>query len=357
MGSARRGVDSSKQPGGMVGPSGPQPPNLAHHHPMNSTAANHSPNSINTQGSNRPALDRAHTFPTPPTSASGTVTGMNNQWSSYESANGSMANSVPNSQYEHHPHSTPATPATTPPGSSLPSLGAYDNSRSLYGSNSQHSQYASHPGSRNGTLQSNGYTKQEMGPPGSVGPVIKSDTDHVDQKLGSYIPSSAHDHNGDEEADHDHDGDYPADTKYSYDAHRNSYSSLNGHTSSGQMGSLPNTSPSMWPGSYQSARAPPSSSLYNPTSDTRGVLSNGHTNSDAHIAGAYAPTSMNGLPSNKRGRDDDDSYSRGHDDVDAMKRRKMSRESATGSALPNGTYDNRQMNRPKAAMTPRMNQR
>ncbi len=172
----RRRLDSSK-PGGMVGPTGPQPPNLTHHHTMNSSVGGQQPNSLATHaGAGRPTLDRAHTFPTPPTSASGTVaSGMGSQWSTYGSA-GSDMNSGQVQQFEHHPHSTPATPATTPPGANLPSMQPYqshqqnyDTSRPMYSAaTSQQSMYASQlPNqsmARNGSLQSNGYNK-DMGPP------------------------------------------------------------------------------------------------------------------------------------------------------------------------------------------------
>ena len=333
----RRRLDNTKQPGGMVGPSGPQPPNLTHHHTMNSNVVSQQPNSIaNQPSSGRPSLDRAHTFPTPPTSASGTVTGMGNQWNSYESGSGSISNGVAGS-FEHHPHSTPATPASTPPGSSLPGLQQsyqgnqhFENTRPMYPA-TQQPQYAAQQNMQNqtigraGSLQSNTYSKQEMGPPATLAST-KSESDHSDQKLATYM-SNNHD-NGHEEADHDQDSEYGQDHKYGYDAHRASYPGMNGHNSLNQ---------SVWP-NYQSPRAPPSSNLYNPTSDTRGALPNGNVE---HITGPYAPTQLNGVPpSNKRSREDDD-YSRQSDDIDALKRRKMSRE---GAGLTNGSYDNRSKN-------------
>lgn len=372
----RRRLDSSKQPGGMVGPPGPQPPNLTHHHTMNSSVAAQPANPMtNPPNSGRPGLDRAHTFPTPPTSASGTVTGMNNQWGSYESAGSSMGNGVQGSQYEHHPHSTPATPASTPPGSTLPSLQPYqgnqnyDNPRSMYPTNNaQQPHYGSQPTLQNpamaraSTLPSNTYPKQEMGPPGALGSAAKPESEHGDQKLGSYIPSNANDHSTvDDEADHDPDTEYAQDHKY-YDTHRSSYNGINGHQNgSGQMNPLTTTtSQPMWPQGYQTPRAPPSSNLYNPTSDTRGALPNGSVTPDGHIPGAYAPTQMNGLPtSGKRSREDDDTYSRGHsEDIEAMKRRKMSRDGVNSSGMTNGTFeDGRQINRAKGSVPPRTNRR
>ena len=366
----RRRLDNNKQPGGMVGPPGPQPP-LTHHHTMNSAVASQQPNSIATQSpSARPGLDRAHTFPTPPTSASGTVTGMGNHWSSYESGSSGMPAAVPNSQFEHHPHSTPATPASTPPGSSLPSLQpyqgnqSYDTSRPIYaGTAPQQPQYTnqglpSQAIGRTGSLQSNAYGKQDMGPPNTLSSNAKSENEHSDQKLASYMSGGANDHStGEEESEHDHETDYGSEQKYSYDHQRSQYSSLNGHHTTGnQVNPLSGTaSQSMWAGGYQASRAPPSSNLYNPTSDTRGALSNGNVAPDGHITGAYAPTQLNGLTSNKRSRDDDDSYSRNNiDDMDALKRRKMSRDGTAPGALANSSYDDtRQINRTKANATPR----
>ena len=369
----RRRLDTTKQqPGGMVGPSGPQPPNLTHHHTMNSSVTSQQSNSIASQpSSGRPGLDRAHTFPTPPTSASGTVTGMGNQWNSYDSASGSMSGGVSNSQFEHHPHSTPATPASTPPGSSLPSLQpyqsnqAYDTTRSVYSATTpQQSQFTNQQNLANQAMGRNTYAKQEMGPPHALGSVSKSESEHGDQKLASYIPGGANDQGtGDDEADHDQDSEFAQDHKYGYDTQRAQYNGLNGQqATSGQINPLSTTAnQTIWAaGTYHPPRAPPSSNLYNPTSDTRGALPNGNVATDGHITGAYAPTQLNGVSSShKRSRDDDDPYSRGQsDDIEAMKRRKVSRDNVTTSGLANSPFDDaRQINRSKSSVTPRSNRR
>ena len=366
----RRRLDSSK-PGGMVGPTGPQPPNLTHHHTMNSSVGSQQPSSLATHpGAGRPALDRAHTFPTPPTSASGTVTsGMGSQWSTYGSAGNDM-NSGQVQQYESHPHSTPATPATTPPGSNLPSMQpyqshqqSYDASRPMYSAaTSQQTMYASQlPNqsmTRNGSLQSNGYNK-DMGPP--LGSSAKSEGEH-DNKLASYIPHHDHGH-GDEEAEHEQDTDYAHDTKY-YDTQRAQFNgismSANGYQNgSGHVASQASAaSQPLWAAGHQTPpRAPPSSNLYNTTSDTRGALPNGNIASDGHVSGAYAPTQLNGTTSsNKRLRDDDDdAYSKPHsDDIDTLKRRKMGREGSS-AGLTNGSYEDssRLMNRAKSSASVR----
>lgn len=359
--------------GGMAGPPGPHSQNLTHHHTMSSAVGGQQSGSLASHaGMGRPALDRAHTFPTPPTSASGTVaSGIGSGWS-YDSAGSGMSGGGGGGQvqsFEHHPHSTPATPATTPPGSNLPSMQpyqthqqGYDASRPMYSAGaSQQSMYASQqlPGQsmgRNGSIQSNGYAKQEMGPP-----INKTENEHgVEPKLASYIPSHEHGTNGggDEEAEHEQDAEYAHDHKgyASYDstqrgaqynamgmsAAANGYSNGSGHVTPQHSSAA---GQSLWATGHPTPpRAPPSSNLYNPTSDTRGALSNG----DGHVQGPYAPTAMNGAtpPSNKRLRGEDDHG----DDMDTLKRRKMGREgssSAAAAGMTNGAYDDRPMNRVK----------
>jgi protein SOK2 len=69
-------------------PTGSQPPTLTHHHSMGNpvvASISQPPHSIAPHpASGRPGLDRAHTFPTPPTSASSMTIGMGNTGSSYE---------------------------------------------------------------------------------------------------------------------------------------------------------------------------------------------------------------------------------------------------------------------------------
>ena len=278
-----------------------------------------------------------------------------------------MSGSVPGGQamgLESHPHSTPATPATTPPGSALPSLQPYQSQQPMYTSHTpSQAQYTSQqPGMvRSGSLQSNTYSKQEMGPPSNRVPGSRPESEHGDIKLEPYAHSQANNvsHSaGDEEAEHEQDSEYTHEGSQAYAPHRGSYSSYssasnlasyNGdtsHVSSGVNGSstvgggsgqgTPRTSQSQWATGYQTPpRAPPSSNLYNPTSDARGSLPNGNTSTETYVSGAYAPTQLNGLgSSNKRMREEDN-------DADALKRRKMT-ESSTFS----GSFDDtRPMNR------------
>lgn len=144
----------------MRNPQGPQPPSLTHHHSMsNPIGANipQPPHSIAPHpASGRPGLDRAHTFPTPPTSAS-SIMGMGNSGSSYEWG-GAPVSTMHNNQPLSidtglsNARSVPTTPATTPPGNSMPASmqqyptsQAYDSTRQIYTAPSQPSQYDSQP--------------------------------------------------------------------------------------------------------------------------------------------------------------------------------------------------------------------
>lgn len=143
----RRKQEQSQMRNGQPQPSGL--PSLQQHHPSmglpgpQPTLPSHS---IATPG--RPQLDRAHTFPTPPTSASSVMGGSMSssepfQWTQ-QGVNGpqgtnpmSVDTSLSNAR------SMPATPATTPPGPPLQGMQpypsssqSYDNSRSLYNTQS-----------------------------------------------------------------------------------------------------------------------------------------------------------------------------------------------------------------------------
>jgi protein SOK2 len=72
---------------------GTQPPTLTHHHSMGNPGASvqQPPHSIAPHpAAGRPGIERAHTFPTPPTSASG-VMAMGNSGSSYDYTSGQAA--------------------------------------------------------------------------------------------------------------------------------------------------------------------------------------------------------------------------------------------------------------------------
>lgn len=305
--------------------------------------------------SGRPGLDRAHTFPTPPTSASGNMTGMGSGQGSYDWTNGSMTGNVQSGQpmsMEHHPHSTPATPATTPPGSALPSLQPYQNQQIYAGQSAQQNQYQPQQQNlaRTGSISSGMYSKQEMGPPSRIAG-SRPESEHGDVKLDPYNQAQASEgvQTRDAEGEPEHDSDYPQGNAQAYGSHRGSfdaytaasnltsYSADNTHMASDVSGAgvnggsgraTPRTSQPQWTTGYQTPpRAPPSSNLYNPTSDARGTLTNGNTATDSYVTGPYAPTQMNGV---KRLRDDDD--------VDHLKRQKLNNAAANPSLI-NGSFD------------------
>ena len=145
-------VDRNRRPDQMQthqrylsGPAASQPPSLHHHHSMSNpigAAMSQPPHAIQPHpSSGRPGIDRAHTFPTPPTSAS-SIMGMGNQGSSYE-WNGSNVQNAQGGQPLSidtglsNTRSVPTTPASTPPGAvqqgmSYASGQSFDGSRPLY---------------------------------------------------------------------------------------------------------------------------------------------------------------------------------------------------------------------------------
>lgn len=382
----RRRLDTSKQQGGPVGTPGSQPPSLHHHHSMNSAVGSQQPHSIAPHpGAGRPGLDRAHTFPTPPTSASSTTVGMNNQGSSYDWGNQNMAGGVQSGQplmMENHPHSTPATPATTPPGTSMPSLQpyqshpSYENSRPMYSAAApQQSQYATQQSMARGTPLPSTY-KQDMGPPATRAPGSRADSEHGDAKADVYGQGNEQvGHGTNAEAEHEHDPEYSHNGNSTYTAHRDPYGTYGSGSIPGdhtQASSKVSGSPSQngsahgtphangtqqqWATGYHTP--PRTSNLYNPMSDARGTVPNGNSSTD-HYSSAplhpYAPTQQNGVaPSSKRVRDDDD-YSRPSsrsEDYDSLKRRKTGFEHAPNSIVT-GSYDSdiKSRNRPRNVAT------
>ena len=386
----RRKLDTSRQQGGPAGTPGAQPPSLHHHHSMNSAVGAQQPHSIAPQpAAGRPGLDRAHTFPTPPTSASSTTIGMNNQGSSYDWGAQSIAGGVQGGQpimMDNHPHSTPATPATTPPNASMPTLQpyqshpTYDSTRQMYSSANQQPQYATQTYSSKGTPLPSTY--KDMGPPATRGPGSRTDSEHGDSKADVYGQGNEQVGHGTKvEGEQEHDPDYSHANNGTYPTHRDSYNSYNSGSIHGDPVSAKiNGSPShqngsshgtphsasgaqqQWAAGYHTPpRVPPSSNLYNPMSDTRGALPNGNTSADHYSTPPmhpYAPTQQNGVaPSSKRLREEDD-YSRPSsrsEDVDSMKRRKMGLESTATGSMVTGSYDSdvKAHSRPRSVATPR----
>ena len=325
----RRGDGSSEY---MRTPQSSQPPSLQHHHSMTNAIggqANQPPHSIAPHpASGRPGLDRAHTFPTPPTSAS-SIMGMGNAGSSYEWG-GAPVSSVQTTQplsidtTLSSTRSVPTTPASTPPGNSMQSVpayqtsGSYDHSR-MYSGSSATSQYGNqYAMGRYAQMQPSPGVKNEMAPPARMA----HEADHHPQ---SHPPSS--------DAEPDHDGEYThsagpysqSRSQYVYGSnaaptsmhHDQAHVSpeMTGSPHKGPGRSTPRTTASYAGyGTPQRTQQLPSSNLYNVMSEDR-TSSNG---SDMY-GSPYQPQAYpNGIPgSNKRVLELDD-----HDEHGAAKRQK-----------------------------------
>ena len=269
--------------------------------------------------------------------------------------------------------SEPATPAATPPGSTLHNVPSYQNGQSynnprpMYSTAPQQSsQYATQQQNmaRFGQpMQANYQMKNDMGPP-SRATGSGSDGDHAEIKQDPYSQGQGNEQlghgTGEEEAEHEHDADYTHDSGTAYSTGRGSYSygpastmaplhADHPHLSPEQVNGSPHQSgsgrvaqrtssasqPQWAPGYNTPPRSNTASSLYNVVSDTRGTIANGH--SDNYATSAYAPTAMNGAgSSNKRAREDDDlDYkgrpSSGGEDMESLKRRKSGREGSIGT--------------------------
>ena len=335
----------------------------------------------------RPSLDRAHTFPTPPTSASGVMGGgmgnsENFQWPPQHGMNGAQGtNTIPIDTGLGNTRSMPTTPATTPPGSTLQSMQqqyppvtqAYDNARQLY--NAPPAQQSPYPPANSspqyrGVYQS-GYPKHDMGPPAnrSLGPTGAESTD---KPLNGMLPAQTGEsgpHPVEEEADHDHEAEYTHDSG-AYDASRAQYNynappvaslpSEHSHMSPEMAGTAGHQAASgrstprsaaapqsyyAQPGYNTPPRAPQtSSSLYNVMSNDRGAT-NGAPAADVYATQADMGSSMqngyaavmSGGPGIKRGRDDEDDRpgSGGAGMGLDLKRRKTMLE----GAMPSPSYD------------------
>lgn len=327
-----------------------QPPALHHHHSMQTPVPSQMPQPSNTlipHPASRPGLDRAHTFPTPPTSAS-SMMGMPSHGSSYEWGSQNVQASQPLSIDTglSNARSMPTTPATTPPGNNMQSMqsyqsqSGYDSSKQYYSAAPQSQpQYAPQQPLTQSTMPSYGqtlppasYIKSEMGPPSGRG-AGQSETEQGEVKPDRYAQGNGHvgHGTGDGEAVQEHETEYIQDNSAAYNANRGSYtytanpsvaaltadhshippemtaspSHQNGadRLTPRTGGSQPQWAP---PGYNTPPRPPPASSLYNIVSDTRGTAPNG---TDAYGTTNSAPSysALNGsLPSNKRLRDDDD---------------------------------------------------
>ncbi|BCR89117.1 uncharacterized protein ACHE_50315S [Aspergillus chevalieri] len=306
---------------------GPQPSALHHHHSLQTPVPSHLPPHSMASQAGRPALDRAHTFPTPPASAS-SLMGITNQNSSYEW--GSQVQSSQPLSIDttlNNARSMPATPATTPPSSlqGMPyqsSQTAYDTKPYYSAAPASHAQYApQHPLTTYGqTLPSSTYVKSEMGPPSARNPPESETADVKPQTNGQSTEAVA-----EQESEYVQDnGSYSSANRGSYTYTTNpSVSTLTGEHSqlnpelsspSQQNGSgrmTPRTGggpPPQWAGYNTPPRPAGAGSLYNIVSDTRGTPANGSESYSVASNSAPIYSAMNGSLSagSKRMREDDD---------------------------------------------------
>ncbi|KAL5379331.1 hypothetical protein PMIN02_010969 [Paraphaeosphaeria minitans] len=390
-GAAMAAVDRNRRPDSMQtnryltgGPTTSQPPALHHHHSMSNSvgaAMSQPPHSIQPHpASGRPGLDRAHTFPTPPTSAS-SIMGMGNSGSSYEWSNanvqavqGSQSLSIDTGLSNNR--SVPTTPASTPPGPvqqgmSYQTAQSYDASRPMYSAPpSQPPQYHTQ------SQPMMGYPKTEMAPP-ARGP-DQGDVKPTDAILAQNDDSVNHNAGGDEGGEHEY-----THSSAPYNGNRAPYTYNSAPGSGPITGEHPHLSPEMTGSPHQngSGRATPrttttsqtqwnsgyptpqrqngpSSNLYSVMSDTR--TTNGNAQQDSYPPpGSQYPSqtyATNGVAPGKRGRDDDeDPYGRPgsvqSEDIDGLKRRKTMDGGAV--APPYGPDPNAGLQRSRTMQTQR----
>jgi protein SOK2 len=362
---AKRGgpkLNDRPSAGSMQSPAGA--PALHHHHSMGSQMSSqisHAPIPNGSQiGMARPVLERAHTFPTPPTSASSVSLGNSN----YNEWGQQTITGVTNSQPLaidtglSNARSMPSTPVHTPPGNSLQGVPpyanqqSYDNGRTLHAT-AQQGQYSGatsmpqNNASRYGTSMSSQYLKSEMGPPARSN--TNGAADHGDAVKHDYYSNNQTNGHVEQEEDAHHDQTFNDPT---YSNLRNSHNNYNSavHGDSEQTNGVehqngtartalraPGSSVPQWAHGYQTPpRGSTSGSLYQ----------NGTENHTAPF-----PPNMNGSISNKRGREDDDYEkarpgSGGMDD--SLKRYKTGAETTIGAPSTHGFDENgRPMSRSK----------
>ncbi|KAK3989279.1 hypothetical protein QBC44DRAFT_87912 [Cladorrhinum sp. PSN332] len=362
-----------------------------HHHHSMSLPGPQAPLPSHPNSMARPSIDRAHTFPTPPTSASSVMGPMgasdNFQWSQQGMNNGQASQISIDTTLSNTARSLPNTPATTPPGSTLqsmqnypPASQPYDGPRQMYQA-AQPPQQPSYPPANSAPQDSRSiygqgsYVKSEMAPPsgrapgqGSEQPESKPTNGLMHVNQGEQVPANGQE----EEPEHEHDGGEYTHDSGAYNDNRGSYNynappvaslpNEHSHLSPEISGSphqsasgraTPRTAPApqsyyAQPGYNTPPRVPQtSSSLYNVISNDRGAP-NGSNGTDVYssqndmssMQNGYAtqPPVLNGAPSMKRSRDDDDERpgSGGPGMNFDTKRRKTMLD---GSSMPSPTFN------------------
>lgn len=244
----------------------------------------------------RPNLDRAHTFPTPPASATSAVAPIGNpyqEWPQHQTQSGAV---------EDRTRSLPTTPATTPPETTLqtrqphPAAQVFENQRSNYNATQHQQQYTIPQVPQYGPMSYH-YVKQEMAPPSRNGHDTKDDE-------------------GDGEYAHNCVSYVPSDRSYNYPpsavAHDRQHSEVKtSPTQQHPSGATPRamaTPRGMWASSYHTPQRSQTFPTTGLTYDNRVSAMNGYsaitpsTNSHAYGYANAMPTPQ----SNKRSRDNGD---------------------------------------------------
>ncbi|KAK2593548.1 hypothetical protein QQS21_008771 [Conoideocrella luteorostrata] len=372
------GLPSIQQHQQPIGLPGPQPSLPSH----------------NSMGGGRPSLERAHTFPAPPTGSSGIMGGMGPSETFAWQGQGMSGTQGTNPLAVEHglisARSMPTTPAaTTPPGGqsiqsmqSYPQAGqGYDSSRQMYGDSApqQPSYQTSNPANGDRMYsQPSSYPKNDMGPPSSrpAGPGQPAEQHDVKPPNG-IMPPDQSTQNHEEESEHEHETEYTHNSA-TYDPSRSSYNytapgvgnlANEGNINPNMTGSpghpagsgraTPRTAaphPSYYPQNSGYNTPPrvqqPPSTLYNIVSNDRGSANPGPgaevyapaADMSNQMPNGYAPQAslMNGAAgAMKRGREDEEDMSQSAHDAPGpmgnydLKRRKTMME----TSMPAPAYD------------------
>lgn len=282
-----------------------QPPMGHLGHPMVPSLPQHQMQ-LPSQLTSRPGLDRAHTFPTPPTSASSVINSDSQYWSQPAMSN-SMSHSTQPLNVDTHnmnnARSMPSTPASTPPAHSLQSMSSFNHQNLGSASTQYPSQYG----------QSNGYLKSEMGPPTRANTLPSTEPKDVKQDPFSNATGSH------ENGHHEQNGGYSQDG-HSFGGGNHSSYSFSGVSSVPQMPSMQSEPDHMSSAHHDNAAGQITPRASGSHDQWTGYQTPPRTNNNYP---GYPSSIING--SNKRAREDDDSFKL-DGNLDHMKRRKSLRD-------------------------------
>ncbi|KAF2435977.1 hypothetical protein EJ08DRAFT_667400 [Tothia fuscella] len=319
----------------MAQPPVSQAPPLHHHHSMSTPMSSQPPHALAPHpSSGRPSLDRAHTFPTPPTSASSNF-GVGSHAGSYEWQQNSQPLSIDTGLAA---RSVPTTPASTPPHSTIPGMQyqtsqPYDASRQVYTAPPTQAPYPSQMRAFGGPL------KSEMPPPGPRAGELEQ---------GGEAKPIAHSAGGEEEAEHEQDSEYthagapynPNRASYNYQPNPPAVSRVSEELAAsphqnGSSRATPRTAePQQWQQTAYGGPPQPQSS-----SNVYSVMEPRAANGEPY---SYPSTYTNGtVPSTKRGRELDDEEA-----DDSAKRQRTGHETPEGGPVGGSPYNS--ANRPRA---------